>query len=78
MKINAYEYTVHAQTKICGEILQALEDSSFGINFHNFSENDFYYDNNGTGHEIEIDKSKKTNYNFLTFPPAPVQPGNRQ
>ena len=59
MKINAYEYTVHAQTKICEEILQALEDSSFGINFHNFSENDFYYDNNGTGHEIEIDKSKK-------------------
>ena len=59
MKINAYEYTVHAQTKICEEIWQNLADPFCKINFQNFSENDFYYDKNGAEHEIEIDKSKK-------------------
>ena len=58
MTIKAYKYTIKSSTTICGEILDILADPFCKINFQNLSENDFYYDNNGIGHEIEIDKAK--------------------
>ena len=59
MKINAYDYTVNASTKICGEILQNLADPFCKINFRNFSKDDFYYDDDGNPHEMEIDNGKR-------------------
>lgn len=59
MTIKAYKYTIKSSTTVCKEILDTLADQFCKINFQNFLENDFYYDNNGTGHEIEIDKNKK-------------------
>ena len=59
MTIKAYKYTIKSSTTVCKEILNTLADPFCKINFQNFLENDFYYDKNGTGHEIEIDKNKK-------------------
>ena len=58
MTIKAYKYTIKSSTTVCKEILDTLADPFCKINFQNFLENDFYYDNNGTGHKIEIDKNK--------------------
>ena len=59
MTIKACKYTIKSSTTVCKEILDTLADPFCKINFCNFSKDDFYYDNNGAAHEIEIDKSKK-------------------
>lgn len=59
MKISAYDYHIKASKKICKEIEQNIKNPFCKINFYNFTENDFYYDDDGNPHEMEIDNVKR-------------------